>query len=130
MLLVVGSAGHARNNSKYGAQAVVCAIDRVGHPAAAASVPALTLENFVQSSARADWWRHRAQRASVSFFLKCAVAQKFLHLVLAGKCALRLIMEFSFLPFFGRLHSANRDIGSGNVVPPVIQTARNGVFIN
>src|SRR5438876_3619060 len=40
MLLVVGCASHAVNNSKHRAETVVCTIDRVGHPTAPSPVPA------------------------------------------------------------------------------------------
>src|SRR6266567_8792246 len=37
-------------------------------------------------------------------------------------------MKLRFLPFFGRFHATNGDLGSGKSVPPTIQSTRNSVF--
>src|SRR6266481_9691211 len=37
-------------------------------------------------------------------------------------------MKLRFLPFFGRFHPTNSDLGSGNFVPPTIQSTHNRVF--
>src|SRR5437899_841899 len=39
-------------------------------------------------------------------------------------------MKLRFLPFFRCFHAADGDLGSGNFVPPTIQSARNRVFVN
>src|SRR5437773_11872627 len=39
-------------------------------------------------------------------------------------------MKLRFLPFFRRFHATNRNLGSGNFVPPTIQPARNCLFVN
>src|SRR6266481_6865984 len=37
-------------------------------------------------------------------------------------------MKLRFLPFFGRFHPTNGDVGSGNSVPPTIQSTHNRLF--
>src|SRR6266516_3122162 len=37
-------------------------------------------------------------------------------------------MKLGFLPFFGRFHPTNGDLGSGNFVPPTIQSTHNRFF--
>src|SRR5437588_4835592 len=127
MLLIIGRASHARNNSEYRAQPIVRAIDCVRHPTASSPMPAFALENFVPSRARASRWRHHAQCSRMRLFFERALAQKLLHICLACERALCLIMEFGFLAFFSGFHAANRDLRACNLVPPTIQPARNGV---
>src|SRR5207249_5583275 len=62
MLLVIGCAGHARNNSKHRAKPVVCSVNRIGYPTAASPVPPFALQDFVQRSAWTCCWRHRTKR--------------------------------------------------------------------
>jgi hypothetical protein len=120
MLLVIRGAGDARNDSKHCAQPIICAVNCVGHPTAAAAVPAFALQDFVQCGARTDGRRHRAQHPRMSFFFERALSQKFLSVLLAGKRALGLIVKFCFLPFFRRFHTANGNFRSGDLVPPPI----------
>ncbi len=90
-------------------------------------MPAFALEDFVQRSARSGRWRHGVQHPRVGFFLQRALSQEFLHILFAGQGALGLIMKLRFLPLFCRFHAANGDLGSGNIVPPAIEPARNRV---
>src|SRR6267378_5552119 len=123
MLLIICRACYARNNSKYRAQAIVRAIDRIGDPTAASTMPAFALQDFVQSGARANRRRHGAKRSRMRFFLDCAFPQKFLHIFFASQGMLSLLMKFSFLPFFRRFHPANSDFCSRNFVPPTAEPA-------
>src|ERR1700745_2214957 len=100
MLLIIRRASHAGNNSEYGAKSIICAVDRVGDPTAAAPMPAFALQDFVQRGARADRWRHGAERSRMRFFFECTLPQKFLHVLFTGESALGLLMKFGFLPFF------------------------------
>src|SRR5215472_13172657 len=93
-------------------------------------MPAFALENLVQRGAGTDRWRHCAQYSRVCFFLECAPAQEFLHIFFARESSLGLIVERRFLPFFRRFHATNSNLRARNFVPPTIQPARNGVFVN
>ncbi len=53
MLLVIGRAGHAGNDAEDRAETVVHAVNRVRHPTAAASVPALAFQDLVEQTLRA-----------------------------------------------------------------------------
>jgi hypothetical protein len=57
----------------------------------------------------------------MSFFLDCALPQKFLYIIFAGQGALGLIVKFRFLPFFRCFHPANGDFGSSDFIPPTAQ---------
>src|SRR4026208_590580 len=118
MLLIVCRACYARYNSKYRAQPVVRAVDRVGDPTAASPMPAFALQNFVQRGARADRWSHGAEHARMRFFLERAFPQKFLHVLFTGERAFCLFVKFGFLTFFCCFHSANSDFGARDFVPP------------
>src|SRR4029077_2573873 len=120
-------ARYARNNSKYRAQAIVRAVDRVGDPTATSPMPAFALQDFVQRGAWANWWRHGAKRSRVRLFLKCALPQKFLHVLFTGESTLRLFAKCGFLPFFRRFHPANGNLGPGNFVPPTAEPAPDRV---
>src|SRR4029450_8649253 len=130
VLLIVRRASHARNNSEYCAQSIVCAVDRIRHPTATAPMPAFALQDFVQRGARANRRRHGAKRSGMRFFLDCAFPQEFLHIFFAGQGTLSLLVEFGFLPFFRRFHSANSDFGSRNFVPPAAEPAPDCVLQN
>src|SRR5882724_6138165 len=130
MLLIICRACYARNNSKYRAQAIVRAVDRVGDPTAASPMPAFALQDFVQRGARANRRRHGAKRSRMRFFLDCAFPQKFLHIFFAGQGTLSLLMKFGFLAFFRRFHSANSDFGSRNFVPPAAEPPADCVLQN
>src|SRR5205809_3499357 len=120
MLLVIRRPGYAGNDSENRAESIVCAVYRVGNPTAAAPMPAFTFEDFVQCGARTDWWRHRAQRARMRFFLERTFPQKFLNILLASERALGLIVKFRFLLFFRGFHATNGNLWSGDLVPPAI----------
>ncbi len=120
MLLIVRRAGDARNDSKHCAQPIICAVNCVGHPAAAAPVPAFALEDLIQRRARVHRRCHGAQHSRVSFLFDRAFSQKFLNVLLSGKRALGLIAKFCFLPFFRRFHTAYGDFRSSDLVPPPI----------
>src|SRR5207249_4395883 len=130
MLLIICGAGDARNDSKHCAKPIVCAVDRVGYPTAAASVPAFALQDLIQRGPRANRRRHRDKRSSMRFFLNCAFPQKFLHIFFAGQGTLSLVMKFGFLPFFRRFHPANSDVGSRNLVPPAAKPPPDCVLQN
>src|SRR5262249_11509559 len=106
--------------SKHCTKPIVCAVNRVGHPTHAASVPAFALENFIQRRARIRRRRHRAEHPRMSFLFDRAFSQKFLNVLLARERTLSLILKFCFLPFFRRFHSANGNFSSGDLVPPPI----------
>src|SRR5437879_7526463 len=118
MLLVIRGASDAGNNSKHRTESVVHTVNRVRHPTTAAAVPAFTFENRVEHRARSELWHHRLERARVCFFFDCAFAEKIFHIMFAGENALSLIAKRSFMFFFGRFHSANRDLGSERTVQP------------
>src|SRR5438067_12354195 len=120
MLLIIRGAGDAGNNSKHCAKPIISAVNRVGHPTAAASVPTFTLEDLIQRSARVNGGRHRAEHPSMSFFFNRTFSQKLLNVLLARERTLGLIAKFCFLPFFCRFHTPNRDLCSGDFVPPAI----------
>src|ERR1044071_120508 len=128
MLLIICSPRHARNNSKYRAQPIVRAVDRVGDPTAASPMPAFALQNFVQRGAWADWRCHGAKRARMRFFLERAFPQKFLHILFTGQGAFRLVVKLGFLTFFCCFHSANGDLGPGNLVPPTAEPSPDRVL--
>src|SRR6266536_180163 len=130
MLLIVCRASYARNNSKYCAQSIICAIDRIGDPTAASAMPAFALQDFVECGTRANRRRHRAKRSRMRFFLDCAFPQKFLHILFAGQGTLSLVMKFGFLPFLCRFHPANSDFGSCNFVPPTAEPPADCVLQN
>src|SRR5437762_14298407 len=130
MLLIICRARYARHNSKYRAQAIVRAVDRVGDPTAASPMPAFALQDFVQRGAWANRRRHGAKRSGMRFFLECAFPQKFLHVLFTGESTLGLVMKFGFLPFFRRLHSPNGDLGPGNFVPPTAEPPPDCVLQN
>src|SRR6266566_716099 len=128
MLLVIRRPGYAGNDSENRAESIVCAVDRIGHPTASSPVPTFALKDFFQRGARTDGRRHRAQHPRMSFFFEGAMPQKFLYVLFASQCPLGLVVKLRFLPFFGRFHPTNGDVGSGNFVPPTIQSTRNRVF--
>src|SRR5438093_4386327 len=130
MLLIIRCAGYPRNNSKDRAKPIVCAVDRVGHPTAPAPMPAFALQDLVQRRARIHRRRHSAKRPRVSFFFKRAFSQKFLNILFASERALGLIVKFRFLLFFRRFHPPNRDLRSGDFVPPTVEPARKSVSVN
>src|SRR5437016_2774200 len=99
MLLIVGRAGDAGNNSKDRAKSVVHAINSVCHPTAAAAMPALAFQNCVEDSAWAELRHHCLQSACVRFFFECAFAQKILYVVLARENTLTLVAELGFVFF-------------------------------
>src|SRR5437762_7922425 len=121
MLLIICRAGYARNNSKYRAQPIVRAVDRIGDPTAASPMPAFPLQDLVQRGARTNRRGHGVKRSGMRFFLDCASPQKVLHILFAGQGTLSLVMKFGLLPFFRRFHPANSDFGSCNFVPPTAE---------
>src|SRR6266446_400667 len=122
MLLIVGRSGDAGNNSKHGAESVVHAINCVRHPTATAPMPAFAFQNGVEHRARTELRHHRLERARVCFFFDRAFAEKIFHIMFAGENALSLIAKRSFMFFFGRFHSANRDLGPERTVQPSLST--------
>src|SRR5436190_916029 len=130
MLLIICRSGYARHNSKYRAQPIVRAVDRIGDPTAASPMPAFTLQDFVQRGAWTDRRSHGAESARMRFFLERAFPQKFLHVLFTGESTLSLVMKFGFLPFFRRFHSPNGDLGSRNFVPPTAEPAADCVLQN
>src|SRR5947199_10754838 len=130
MLLIICRSGYARNNSKYRAQPIIRAVDRIRHPTAASPMPAFALQDFVECGTRANRRRHRAKRSRMRFFLDCAFPQKFLHILFAGQGSLSLVMKFGFLPFLRRFHPANSDFGSCNLVPPTAEPPADCVLQN
>src|SRR5207244_1834423 len=106
-------------DSKDSTKPVVCAVNCVGHPAAAASVPAFPVENFVQRCARTHG-RHRAQRSRMRFFFDRAFSKKFLNFLFSSECMLGLVVKFRFLLLFRRFHSTDRNLCSSDLVPPTI----------
>ena len=120
MLLIVGCASDAGNDSKHGAKSVVHAINRVGYPTAPASVPPFTFQDRVERGARTGRRRHCAQRSRVRFFLKRAFSQELLNILLPSQGTLGLIVKFRFVPLFRGFHPANSDLRAGNFVPPTV----------
>jgi hypothetical protein len=120
MLLIVRRAGNAGNDSKNCTKPIVRAVNCVGHPTAATSVPPFALEDLIQRSARVQRRCHRAQRSRMCFLFERAFSQKFLNVLLARERVLGLIVKFGFLPFFRRFHTANGNFCSGDLVPPPI----------
>jgi hypothetical protein len=120
MLLIVCRTGDARNDSKHCAKPIICAVNCIGDPTAAASVPAFALKDLIQRSARVYRRCHRAQCSRMSFLFDRAFSQKFLNVMLARERMFGLIVKLCFLPFFGRFHAANGNFRSGDLVPPTI----------
>src|SRR5260370_37447995 len=100
MLLIVRGAGDAGDNSKYGAESVVHAINCVRDPTSTATMPAFALENRVEHGARSELRHHRLQRARVRFFFDGAFPEKIFHVMFIGENALALIAKGGFVFFF------------------------------
>ena len=62
------------------------------------------------------------------FLLDGALAQEIPHILFSGQGTVTLVAKLRFMPFFGRFHSANGDIGAGHPVPPAIEPAANCIF--
>ena len=130
MLLIVRGAGDAGNNSKHRAESIVCAVDRIGHPTAAATMPAFALQDLVERGARANRRRHGAQALGHALFLQARSSAENPARLLLRPTRARLVAKFGFLLFFRRFHPANGDFGSRNFVPPAIESAADCVLQN
>src|SRR5438128_12585550 len=122
MLLIVGGASDAGNNSEHSAESIVHAVDCVRHPTSTATVPAFALQNRVEYGARPQLWYHRLERAGVRSFFNRAFAQKIFHVVLIGQNPFALIAKRGFMFFFSVFHSTNRDLGPERAIQPTLQT--------
>src|SRR5882724_1114280 len=120
MLLVIGRARDAGNDSEHRAQSVICAVNRVGYPAATPPMPALAFQNCVKGCLWTSRRSHRAQRPRVRLLLDCALAKKIPDIVLSGQRPLGLISKFRFVPFFRCFHSANSYLCAGDFIPPTV----------
>jgi len=123
MLLIVGCAGDAANNSKHHAKSVVHAVNRVCHPAATAPVPAFAFQNCVEHGARSELRHHALQRPRVRFLFQRAFPQKIFHVMFAGEGAIPLITELSLVLFFRGFHPSNCNLGPERTVQPAVESS-------
>src|ERR1700686_1388877 len=122
MLLIVRGTRDAGDDAKDGAESVVHTVNRVGHPTAAASVPAFAFQDGVENTARSRGRRsHRVQDARMRFFLEGGFAQKLLRVGIVGESAFALGAITRFMAVFRRFHPANGDVEPSHPVPPAIE---------
>ena len=76
MLLVVRRARHAGNNSEDGAESIVHAVDCVGHPTAAAAVPAFAFQNGVERAPSGPAAAPSCSRRARALFLRARLRAK------------------------------------------------------
>jgi hypothetical protein len=112
MLLIVGCARDAGNNSEDGTEPIVHAVDCVGNPTAAASVPAFTFQNGVERGLGIRRSCHHIQRTGVRFFFQRAGPKKSLYILLIRECAIALRRKLALMFFLRRFHPANGDVRS------------------
>src|SRR5947208_7337834 len=107
MLLVIGRACDAGDDSKYSAKSIVNAIDSIGHPTAAAPVTTFAFQNRVEHGFWTRRRRHGLQGASVRLLLECACSQEFPHIRFVSECTIALLTEFPLVLFLSRFHAAD-----------------------
>src|SRR5437667_638218 len=123
MLLIVRRTGDAGDNSEYGAETIVHSINCVGHPTAAAPVPAFAFQNGVEHRPWSELRHHCLQRAGVRFFFDRGLPEKISYVMFTGKDALALVAKCGFVFFFRRLHSTNCNLGPERAIEPALQPA-------
>src|SRR5437868_3582817 len=127
MLLIVRGAGHTGDDSEDGAEPVINAIDSIGHPAAAAPMPAFAFQNGVENGFWTRWRSHRLQNARMRFLFERACSQEFPYVGLTCEGTIPLLTEFPLVFFLSRFHAANGDLSTERASKPTFKPSPSSV---
>src|SRR5438270_8618996 len=110
---------HATYNAEDRAQAIVCSIDGVTQPAAAAFMPAFAAHHHIQHTLRPNRTDHLTHHAPMALFLAPYLAQHRLSLGVVDVARLGLVAGYIFI--FLALKLAQRCFGTKLPAQPTLQ---------
>src|SRR2546429_6366864 len=117
---------HATYNAEDRAQAIVCSIDSVTEPAAAAFMPAFAAQHHIQHTLRPDGTDHLTNHAPVTLLLASYLAQHGLSLGIVNVACLGLVARNILIFFAFKLAQAR--LGAKLPTQPALQAHLHSTF--